>query len=79
MTEDVLSGTPTVKIRRAGHMGRIILDRPNRLNAVDLEMAEGIARVLEAWRDDASVQHVVLEGSAPRAFCAGGDLKKSVN
>ncbi|MCG4273075.1 enoyl-CoA hydratase/isomerase family protein [Acetobacter senegalensis] len=76
MTEDVLSGTPTVKTRRAGHMGRIILDRPNRLNAVDLEMAEGIARVLEAWRDDASVQHVVLEGSAPRAFCAGGDLKK---
>lgn len=49
-------------------MGRIILDRPNRLNAVDLEMAEGIARVLEAWRDDASVQHVVLEGSAPVRF-----------
>lgn len=76
MTEDVLSGTPSVKTRRAGHLGRIILDRPNRLNAVDLDMAEGIARVLEAWREDASVQHVLLEGSAPRAFCAGGDLKK---
>ncbi|OUI95911.1 3-hydroxyisobutyryl-CoA hydrolase [Acetobacter indonesiensis] len=76
MTEESLSGTSSVKTRRTGHMGRIILDSPKRLNAVDLDMAEGIARTLEAWRNDPKVAVVVLESSSPRAFCAGGDLKK---
>ncbi|WP_406237338.1 enoyl-CoA hydratase/isomerase family protein [Acetobacter orientalis] len=75
MTEDSLSGTDTVKTYRAGRLGRIVLDRPKQLNALDLTMAEGLARVLYAWRDDPTVQTVLLESATPRAFCAGGDLK----
>ncbi|MCP1242976.1 enoyl-CoA hydratase/isomerase family protein [Acetobacter lambici] len=75
MIEDVLSGTACVRTARRGHLGCIILDKPKRLNAVDLEMATGIERALTAWRDDPSVQAVLIESSAPRAFCAGGDLK----
>lgn len=75
MTDDRLSGISTVKTQRAGHLGRIILDRPSHLNAVDLSMAEGISRVLDAWRDDSEVQVVLFQSSSPRAFCAGGDLK----
>lgn len=75
MTEDSLSGTATVKTYRAGRLGRIILDRPKQLNAIDLTMAEGLARVLYAWRNDPGVQTVLLESASPRAFCAGGDLK----
>lgn len=75
MTEDSLSGTETVKTYRAGHLGRIVLNRPKQLNAVNLDMAEGLARVLLAWRDDPKVQTIVLESSSERAFCAGGDLK----
>ena len=75
MIEDVLSGTACVQTARLGHLGRIILDKPGRLNAVDLEMAQGIERALTAWRDDPQVQSVLIESSAPRAFCAGGDLK----
>ncbi|MFT8439768.1 enoyl-CoA hydratase/isomerase family protein [Acetobacter fabarum] len=75
MIEDVLSGTACVRTARRGHLGCIILDKPKRLNAVDLEMATGIERALAAWRDDPSVQVVLLQSSAPRAFCAGGDLK----
>lgn len=75
MIEDVLSGTVCVRTARLGHLGCIILDRPGRLNAVDLDMAQGIERALAAWRDDPSIRSVLIESSAPRAFCAGGDLK----
>lgn len=75
MTEDPLSGTPTVRTERLGHMGRIRLDRPAKLNAVNLEMAEGVARVLARWRDDPEVKVLLLDSTSPRAFCAGGDLR----
>ncbi|OUJ06054.1 enoyl-CoA hydratase/isomerase family protein [Acetobacter malorum] len=75
MTEALLSGTPTVKTERMGPVGRIRLDRPAKLNAVDLEMAEGIARVLEAWEEDPEITLLLLDSTSPRAFCSGGDLR----
>lgn len=75
MIEDALSGTACVRTARRGHLGCITLDKPKRLNAVDLEMATGIERALQAWRHDPAVHVVLIESSTPRAFCAGGDLK----
>lgn len=75
MTQDALSGLADVRTERVGHMGRIVLDRPKRLNALDAGMAQAIDRVLDAWEQDDGVAVVVLESSSPRAFCAGGDLR----
>jgi len=51
----------------------IILNRPERLNAIHREMPAELERaVLEANRDD-SVHVIVLRG-AGRGFCAGYDL-----
>ncbi|OUI87578.1 3-hydroxyisobutyryl-CoA hydrolase [Acetobacter sp. DmW_043] len=75
MTETHLSLTPVVLTQQKGHLGRIILNRPRQLNAVDYEMACGIGRVLDAWEQDLSVRVIVLQGGEARAFCAGGDLK----
>lgn len=75
MIEDALSGTTCVRTARRGRLGCIMLDKPKRLNAVDLEMAIGIERVLNAWRHDPFVYTVLLQSSSSRAFCAGGDLK----
>lgn len=59
--------------RVSDRIARVILDRPERLNATTPELYTGIRSGLErAARDDASV--VILEGNG-RAFCAGGDLK----
>jgi len=33
------------------------------------------AQAIAAWRDDAGVRLVVLEGAGGRAFCAGGDVR----
>lgn len=64
-----------VAVWREGRAGRITLDRPAALNALDLPMLRAIAAALEAFRDDPAVQLVVVDSSAPRAFCAGGDIR----
>ncbi|MEU0674854.1 enoyl-CoA hydratase/isomerase family protein [Streptomyces sp. NPDC006172] len=51
----------------------VTLDRPDRLNAIDLDMA---GRLREVWRElrfDDSVRAVVLTGAGRRAFCTGID------
>jgi enoyl-CoA hydratase len=60
---------------RHGACGIITLNRPEALNALTLDMVEGIADALEAWRDDVRVTHILIEGAGERAFCAGGDIK----
>jgi enoyl-CoA hydratase len=65
----------TVIARRDGRVGRIVLNRPQTLNALDLPMIRACAEALETWRDDPHVHAVVIEGAGDRAFCAGGDVR----
>ncbi len=67
---------PTVLARRQGRIGRITLNRPKALNALDLGMVRLVASALEAWREDPAVHAVVIEGAGGRAFCAGGDVRE---
>jgi enoyl-CoA hydratase len=64
----------TVITRRDGRVGRILLNRPRALNALDLGMIRACTAALLGWRDDPHVHAVVIEGAGERAFCAGGDI-----
>jgi len=65
----------SVIARRDGRAGRILLNRPKALNALDLEMIRSLTHVLTDWHDDPHVHVVVIEGAGDRAFCAGGDIR----
>jgi 2-(1,2-epoxy-1,2-dihydrophenyl)acetyl-CoA isomerase len=52
----------------------IFLNRPESLNAIDLEIRTSLPDALTAASADDSVKAVVLTGRG-RAFCAGGDVK----
>jgi enoyl-CoA hydratase len=65
----------TVIARRDGRIGRIMLNRPKALNAIDLPMIRACSRALDGWREDPHVHAVVIEGAGDRAFCAGGDIR----
>ncbi|MDO9504266.1 MAG: enoyl-CoA hydratase-related protein [Pseudoxanthomonas sp.] len=52
----------------------IRINRPDRRNAFDLEVREGIAQAVYEARDDDSVRAVIITG-VDGIFCAGGDLK----
>ena len=63
----------TVLLEKDGRIGRITLNRPDVLNAIDGDMPQAIAdRVAEANADDEI--HVIILSGAGRAFCAGYDL-----
>ncbi|WP_415938133.1 enoyl-CoA hydratase/isomerase family protein [Streptomyces sp. 039-1] len=51
----------------------LTLDRPHRLNAIDLATAAELAHTWAAFRFDDTVRAVVVTGAGPRAFCTGID------
>ncbi|MFE1438151.1 enoyl-CoA hydratase/isomerase family protein [Streptomyces sp. NPDC058739] len=51
----------------------VTLDRPERLNALDLAAVEQLTGIWRALRFDDSVRAVVLTGAGTRAFCTGID------
>jgi enoyl-CoA hydratase/carnithine racemase len=51
----------------------VTLDRPERLNAIDLAMRDELQAIWRELRFDDSVRAVVLTGSGERAFCTGLD------
>ena len=63
-----------VRAERLGRLGRIILNRPEALNALTRTMIRQMHAQLLAWAEDPSVSAIVVEGEG-RAFCAGGDIK----
>ena len=58
-----------------GRAGLVLLDRPRALNALSADMAVALRRQLDIWAADSGIGHVVMAGSEPRAFCAGGDVR----
>ena len=59
--------------QKDGRIGRITLNRPDVLNAIDSEVPQELAAcVAEANTDDGV--HVIVLAGAGRAFCAGYDL-----
>nr|WP_280891224.1 enoyl-CoA hydratase/isomerase family protein [Jiella mangrovi] len=66
--------TPGVTFRRTGKAGRIRLNKPKSLNALDHEMALAIHAALDEWAKDDAVKLVVIDAVGDKAFCAGGDI-----
>ncbi|MBI4446998.1 MAG: enoyl-CoA hydratase/isomerase family protein [Acidobacteria bacterium] len=57
-----------------GFIARLVLNRPETLNAMDLEMQEELLRALLAISKDPAIRVIVLKG-AGRAFSSGGDIQ----
>ncbi len=63
-----------VNIRVEGAVGRITINRPDALNAISYDMCMEIEKALDMWRDDNSVEMLLIDAAGPRAFSAGGDI-----
>ena len=62
-----------VEWQASGAVGRIVLDRPERANALDLDTGLALARAMHAVVD-ATPRVIVIAARGP-IFCAGGDIK----
>tara|TARA_R100001015_G_C4613418_1_gene169095 strand:+ start:227 stop:1318 length:1092 start_codon:yes stop_codon:yes gene_type:complete len=73
-TSDNTAETP-ILFSQDGPVGRIVLNRPKALNALDLVMVDMMMAQLKSWEQDETVKVVVVEGAGEKAFCAGGDIR----
>lgn len=62
-----------LNITREGHVAQLLLDRPDKLNALGKEFWTETARVLQSLGEDPDVRALVVRG-AGRAFTAGLDI-----
>ncbi len=65
--------TDHLKFSVAEGIGRIVLDRPERMNAFTFEMIDAWHAALQRCRSDDSVKAVIVTGTGT-AFCSGGDV-----
>jgi enoyl-CoA hydratase len=69
-----MSSFQTVRYTKEGAVATIMLDRPQVVNAYNVQMRDDLFQVLEAVRDDPEVRGVLLHGAGPKGFCSGADL-----
>jgi 2-(1,2-epoxy-1,2-dihydrophenyl)acetyl-CoA isomerase len=64
---------PVILEHRHEDVALLVMNRPDKLNALNSELSTALSEALSRIAEDDSVHVVVLSG-AGRAFCAGGDL-----
>jgi enoyl-CoA hydratase/carnithine racemase len=52
----------------------ITLNRPDKLNALDTDMLDGLERLIARIDADGGIRVVILKAAGERAFCAGADI-----
>ncbi len=62
-------------IGREGRLGRITLNRPRALNALNRAMIDGMTEALAEFAADDEISAVLLDGAGERGLCAGGDIR----
>jgi methylglutaconyl-CoA hydratase len=65
--------TPTLDVRRDGHVARVYLNRPDVRNAFNDGVIAELTQTFAGLGADASLRCIVLGGHG-KAFCAGADL-----
>ena len=68
MTNEILAFTE-------GKVGRLRLNRPKALHALNEAMCRAMIDALVAWRVDPDIELVLLDHAEGRGFCAGGDVR----
>jgi enoyl-CoA hydratase/carnithine racemase len=72
-TPQLAQGGPILLEAKHDGIATLVMNRPDRLNALNNELAMAINDALGRIAEDDTVRVVVITG-AGRAFCAGGDL-----
>ena len=74
--EDVdAASAGTVRLEHHGVFATIVLNRPDKMNAISCSVLAGIRRAIQAAEQTPSVKAIVIRGEG-RAFSAGGDLEE---
>jgi enoyl-CoA hydratase/carnithine racemase len=68
-----MSMSESLQINREGRVLHLVLNRPDRRNALNMELCSALGAALEEAEQDAGVGAILLGGNG-KSFCAGMDL-----
>jgi enoyl-CoA hydratase/carnithine racemase len=71
-----MSAFETLIYEKEGALALVTLNRPQFLNAYNIQMRDDLFEVLNAIRDDDEVRVALFKGAGEKAFCAGADLSE---
>jgi len=60
------------------HVGKLTLNRPDSMNALNRQMMREVKSVIDDWDQDPQIRAIILTGSE-KSFAAGADIKEMVD
>ena len=66
----------TLSLDLSDHILTILIDRPEALNALNIEVFSELKLAFEAAYDNPEVKGIIISGSGEKAFAAGADIKE---
>jgi enoyl-CoA hydratase len=68
--------TDKILTRKNGAVGHIIFNNPDKLNAISLDMWEGMGTAVDLFESDPDIRVIVVSGAGGKSFIAGADVSK---
>ncbi len=65
-----------ILLDRLGRIARITINRPDKLNALNIKTRQELAEALDELRVDDEIRVVVITGAGEKAFVAGADINE---
>ena len=65
-----------LKAEKEGAIGWLVLDNPERLNAISSEMWRGFPKAMAQYGADPEIRVVILRGGGEKVFAAGADISE---
>ncbi|MGH8444082.1 MAG: enoyl-CoA hydratase [Solimonas sp.] len=63
-------------VKKEGAIGHLVFNNPDKLNAISLDMWEGMGTAVKQLEADPEVKVIVVSGAGEKAFIAGADVSK---
>jgi enoyl-CoA hydratase len=71
-----MTGFETLVYEKKDGVASVTLNRPQALNAYNIQMRDDLYQILNAIKDDDEVLVAIFKGAGEKAFCAGADLNE---
>ena len=68
--------TDKILAEKEGSLGWLIINNPERRNAMSQDMWQAVEKVVEDFGQDPAIRVVVLKGAGDRAFISGADISQ---
>jgi 2-oxoglutaroyl-CoA hydrolase len=68
-----------ILLKKEGKIAEVVLNRPEKLNTITLEMRKDIGKIFDDLDKDDEIRVIIVRGEGDKAFSSGGDISEFLN